>query len=626
MDSDNLQQAWQAHSSQTHVTVDADLLRKEVQRNQQSFRAMISRRDVIEIAIALLLLPLWFYLGVTFSQPWTWYLSVPVLVWIAGFTLVFRIRHAQQPPQPDEPLLDCAQRSLKEVDDQIWLLRNVFWWYLLPPSISLLAFFAHSSWLLTADYLDPLHHAYAFVRSLSLYCLFLLALYGFIYYLNGRAVRTWLQPRRQELLVLLASLGAESTADLAAIDSANSPDGTRKLKRSIIIAVSCLFTLGLIGLASGLFESIYHGPAQIEGPASAPLGKLVTDLRKEKNLVGLAAMVTVDGQVKAAAADGERKLGSGVPLEISDQWHLGGITKSITATMIARLVESGQMHWTDTIGEIFPDPQVHDDWKPVTLIELLTDTAGAPANFSLAVRFQWPAPGPLCTQARKAAVLNVLAQKPEYLPGTKYMYSNVGYCIAGAMAEKITGATWEDLVKREVFEPLGLTEAGFGPPNSPDETLPQPRGHRNVLLWKVAMDDQADNTPIMGPSATIHMTLRDLCTYANEHLRGELGQGKLLSAETYKLLHKPELDKYACGWVEKEPGAQGQPTMYWHNGTNTMWYALVAFIPENKMVIAVTSNDGDFKQAETAAWEIVRACVNRRAIKAAAQTLENVEP
>ncbi len=64
-------------------------------------------------------------------------------------------------------------------------------------------------------------------------------------------------------------------------------------------------------------------------------------------------MVTVDGQVEAAAADGERKKGSGVPLEISDRWHLGGITKSITATMIARLVESGQMHWSDTIGEDF---------------------------------------------------------------------------------------------------------------------------------------------------------------------------------------------------------------------------------------------------------------------------------
>ena len=400
MDSDNLQQAWQAQSSQTRVTVDADLLLKEVLRNQQDFRAMISRRDFIEFAVALLLLPLWFYFGITTSAPWTWYLSVPVLVWIAGFMLVYRIRHRQEPSQPDEPLLNCVQGSLKEVEDQIWLLRNVFWWYLLPPSISLLAFFAHSSWLLSDAYLDPLRHAYAFVLSFSLYCLFLLALYGFIYYLNQRAVHTWLQPRRRELLALLAGLGDESAGELVATTHAKSPDGTRNLKRWIIVAVSCLVTLGLIGLASGLFDSNYNGPAKIDGPAGAWLGKLITDERKEKNLVGLAAMVTVDGQLEAAAAQGERKQGSGVPLEVGDQWHLGGITKSITATMIARLVESGQMQWSDTVGKCFPDAAIHDDWKPVTLMQLLTDTAVAPANFPLEVRYQWPATDPECTQAQ----------------------------------------------------------------------------------------------------------------------------------------------------------------------------------------------------------------------------------
>jgi len=58
----------------------------------------------------------------------------------------------------------------------------------------------------------------------------------------------------------------------------------------------------------------------------------------------------------------------------------------------------------------------------------------------------------------------VLAEKPKYPPGQKYAYSNVGYTIAGAMAEKVAGDTWEDLMKREVFEPLKITEAGFGRP------------------------------------------------------------------------------------------------------------------------------------------------------------------
>jgi CubicO group peptidase (beta-lactamase class C family) len=183
------------------------------------------------------------------------------------------------------------------------------------------------------------------------------------------------------------------------------------------------------------------------------------------------------------------------------------------------------------------------------------------------------------------------------------------------MAEKVTGFTWEDLVTREVFEPLELSEAGFDPPLSADDTLEQPRGHRTGLAGKVAVDDKADNTPIIGPAATVHMTLGNLCTFATEHLRGDRGAGQLLSAETYNLLHTPVLDQNACGWVKRDSSAEIPYATYWHNGSNTQWYALAVFIPEKNMVVAVASNDGDFGQAEAAAWEIVKASVNPLNVK-----------
>ncbi len=608
MEPDNYQQAWQKHSSQTRVTVDADLLLKEVQRNQRNFRTMIFLRDFREVVVALLMIPVWFYMGARISLPWTWYLTVPALIWVIGFILVDRKRHPQTPTEPGEPLLKCANESLTQVEHQIWLLRNVFWWYLLPFTISILAFFAHVTWRTSKDWWEALAgggFSFAFVW----------ALYYFLDYINQRAVRTQLEPRRQELLALLKNLGDETTSDETTSEgSRNSTEGvssSRILRRWLIVAVSCLAIFVLIFLASGIFDSRYDQPAKSDGPAGASLGRLITDLRNEKNLVGLAAMVTLDGQVEAAAADGERKRGSGVPVEISDRWHLGGITKSITATMIARLVESGRMQWTDTLGAIFPEASVHEDWKPVTLRQLLTDTAGAPPNFPEEVRFQRPALGPECTRARREAVLNVIADQPAHPPGQLHVYSNVGYTIAGAMAEKATGATWEDLVKREVFEPLELSGAGFGPPKSADETLEQPRGHRAALVGKVSVDDQADNTPIMGPAATVHMTLSNLCAFATEHLRGDRGAGKLLSAETYNLLHTPVLDQNACGWVRRDSSAEIPYTTYWHNGSNTLWYALVVFIPEKNMVVAVTSNDGDSAQAEAAAWVIVKASVKQ---------------
>jgi len=381
-----------------------------------------------------------------------------------------------------------------------------------------------------------------------------------------------------------------------------------KLRRFVFGACLCGVVLLLIFLPGSFTES-NDGQAPAGNGEESPLAELITKHRQENKLVGLAAMVMVNGKVVDSAVDGERKTGSGVLLEIGDRWHLGSVTKSVTATMIARLVEAGQMKWSDSIGDSFPDASVHEDWKPVTLRQLLTHSAGAPANFPAWVALQRPALGLACTKARRKAVLNVLAFKPLYRPGEKFVYSNVGYTIAGAMTEKATGATWEDLVKREVFKPLKLASAGFGPPKSSAEKVEQPRGHTTFLGWKVAVEDDADNTFIIGPAGIVHMTLNDLCTFATEHLRGDLGASKLLSTETFKLLHRPELDDYACGWVKKEPGGEIPHTVYWHNGSNTMWYALVVFIPEKKMVVAVTSNDSDIAKAEAAAWEIVKSTV-----------------
>ena len=141
-ETDDFKQAWKG---QPRMKIDADLLLKEVQRNEQSFNAMIFWRDFREVGIALVTVPLWIYLGVRNSSPWTYYLVVPALLWVAGFMLVDRGRHQRQPSESD-PLRRHVEGSLAEVEHQIWLLRNVHWWYLLPMAAAMLAFFGQAAW------------------------------------------------------------------------------------------------------------------------------------------------------------------------------------------------------------------------------------------------------------------------------------------------------------------------------------------------------------------------------------------------------------------------------------------------------------------------------------------------
>ncbi len=341
------------------------------------------------------------------------------------------------------------------------------------------------------------------------------------------------------------------------------------------------------------------------------LSQRISQIRLEKKLIGLGAMILVDGKSVAKAVEGERKKGSGKRLETSDRWHVGSITKSMTATTIARLVEQRVVDWGTTIGEIFGETiEIHRDWRAVNLEQLLTHTSGAPANFSIVTNFRAPPEGKERVQARRNAVSGVLKLRPIGNPGESFAYSNVGFTIAAAMIEHKTERSWEDLVRDEVFSPLSMAGVGFGPPKDGDQTLSQPRGHANLGLMKVAVGEDADNSPIMGPAGSVNMTLDELCRFGYEHLLGETGQGKLLQAATYKRLHTAKLNEYAFGWVVPKKNPWIDQRIIWHNGSNTMWYALLVLLPERNTVISITSNDGNIKRAEEAAFQIVSEFAN----------------
>jgi hypothetical protein len=206
MSPDDFQQAWQASSAQSRITIDADVLVKEVRRNQQQFACTILTRDIREVGVALILIPVWLFLGARLSLPWSWYLTIPGLIWVAAFMVVDRRRHSQRQPEPDEPLREQIKYSLAQVEHQIWLLRNVLWWYILPVAIPCLAFFAQIAWESFArgrelvDFVPPFLFSATVCGGVML----------FVYWLNQKAVRSSLEPRRAELERLLSSLSDET--------------------------------------------------------------------------------------------------------------------------------------------------------------------------------------------------------------------------------------------------------------------------------------------------------------------------------------------------------------------------------------------------------------------------------
>jgi hypothetical protein len=200
MDPDPLQEAWQ---SQPRPAIDTDGLVREFRRGEQQFAAMIFWRDAREVGVSLLLLPVWVAMGVGIGLPWTWYLVMPGIVWIGAFMTVDRIRQGRRRALPDDPLVRGVESSLAEVEHQIWLLRNVQWWYLLPLAAPMLAFFAHTFWRLSRGNVWEAAIATTFAAAV------VGGVYTWVYWINQKAVRSTLEPRRRELQGLLAGLKDE---------------------------------------------------------------------------------------------------------------------------------------------------------------------------------------------------------------------------------------------------------------------------------------------------------------------------------------------------------------------------------------------------------------------------------
>jgi CubicO group peptidase (beta-lactamase class C family) len=337
-------------------------------------------------------------------------------------------------------------------------------------------------------------------------------------------------------------------------------------------------------------------------PSDGPLNDVLAGIRDEHHLPGLVGAISIGSRLAASGAVGLRKIGSPEPLRFTDQMHLGSNTKAMTATMLGTLVEAGKLSWKSTIRSVFPDNSslLHPQFQAVTLAQLLTHRAGLPHDGPW-----WNLPGTTATEQRLALLVSMLERAPASRPGSTYVYSNVGYALAGLMAEQVTGESWESLMRKRLFEPLGMTSAGFGSPGQ-SGSVTEPWGHHRD--GNEVTPSQLDNPPSMGPAGTVHCSVSDWAKFAALHIAGEHGASKLLKPATLKCLHVPPQGcYYAGGWtVGEQSWARGLTLS--HNGSNTCWYATIWLAPVRNVAVLVVTNQGD-KQATSAVEQACNALI-----------------
>jgi CubicO group peptidase (beta-lactamase class C family) len=269
-----------------------------------------------------------------------------------------------------------------------------------------------------------------------------------------------------------------------------------------------------------------------------------------------------------------------IPNTPSTKFRLASITKGFTAASIMLLQERGKLKVEDLVKKYIPDAPAA--WDKVTIFNLLTHTSGIP-DYSKFPDFPLFSTFPTTTEQLVAR----FRDKPlDFEPGAegKGNYTNSGYVLLGYLIEKISGQSYEQFVRENIFTPLGMKDSGY---DSTNGVIPR------LAAGYVPADGGPLHARFAHPSvwhaaAGVYSTTEDL-------LRWEQGLfgGKLLSSSSLEKMFTPFRFNYALGHVVHT--VNGRKVIE-HTGLFDGFTTVLAYYPESKVIIVVLGNLNGLEQ------------------------------
>ena len=337
--------------------------------------------------------------------------------------------------------------------------------------------------------------------------------------------------------------------------------------------------------------------------------KYLTGPVAEGKSPGLIAAIIDEAGVRAIASAGVRKQGSPEEFTINDQVHIGSNTKAMTSTMLATLVADRTFTdgWETTIAEVFPElvDEMHPGYHRVTVWQLVNHTGGLARD----AQNWWFAYAELEIKERRYTFIKEALANPPAGPVDEFLYSNLGYWVAGAMAERLTGKSWETLMEERLFTPLGMYSAGFGAPGTPNEA-DQPWGHSRDAgaSWAPSQIDHLVN----GPAGTVHVSIADWAKFVQ--LWFPNSEPKILDRDALDTLMTPRSGSYVAGWgVFSLNGDTG----IGHDGSNSFWYSRLWVAPNRERAYIAVANSAESDLGQTGAmldpiiWNLINHSPSR---------------
>ncbi|MDI9239436.1 serine hydrolase [Lysobacter sp. LF1] len=333
------------------------------------------------------------------------------------------------------------------------------------------------------------------------------------------------------------------------------------------------------------------------------------EVMRRYRLPGLALGVVEDGRVVYTRTAGERVEGEGARIDAQTLFKVASNTKSMTTATLARLVDAGKLRWDDPVAKWLPQFRMYDPWvgENMQVRDLLIHDSGLRAGAGDLML--WPEPNAFT----RADIIHGLAYlKPQRSFRSGYDYDNLMYILAGEVAAAAGGAPYETLVRREVFEPLGMTRCQVGQWSRTEVgNVAQPhmrQGGRNV---PVRSDGDVVPASTMDPAGGVRCSLDDMLRWVTAWLTSQGGTAQWLSQTQREALWAPQMpmpisrrmrewdsshfSAYGYGWRLADVDGVFKVS---HTGTLMGMYSAVTMLPDKGVGFVLMIN-GEGEDART---------------------------
>ncbi len=303
---------------------------------------------------------------------------------------------------------------------------------------------------------------------------------------------------------------------------------------------------------------------------------------KRQQIPGLALLVSRHGQPVRSEGYGLANVELQALVTPETIFQSGSVGKQFTATGVMMLIEAGKVGLQDPLSKYFPHGP--DWWKDVTVRELLSHTAGFtdyPGDFDMRKDY-----------GEDDLLKIVAAIPPAYLPGTKWLYSNLGYLTLGLLIHKVTGEFYGDFLQRRIFVPLGMSTTRII--NEADIIPNRAAGYR---LAGGLLKNQEWVSPSLNTTAdgSLYFSILDLAKWdASLYTEKLLKSASLRQMWTVDPLRdgKPNSGHYGFGWFV---GSEKGHRVVEHEGQWQGFETQISRYVDDELTVVVLTNLAEAK-------------------------------